>query len=445
MYPLQIGQMGFHPFLMSAAAAAGLPPNAHTYMASFLNSPLRQLVNVDNSEELLTKRAAELMNGMGPFDPTQALQQLHHHHQQQHQRDSHRQRSSLSSSNRSQISRSPSPNSCDESMSSSKPHDDVIMNGKDVRMEHDDDDEEEERALALGSTAARRLVVTDDEEIGEEDIAKDMSKSTSVINSPSRGDGREQRKNPRLGVCGDDDDVSDNDEDSEEKDKMDNNVQRILNTVNASVTRELLKQCSLKNGYSVEKMLGSGGESSCDPMMSPGSEDESQNSRPNSRFGDDYDMDEDRSQDPDSEIHNNNNSIISNGTAEELIKLNSSVGGSHNKKGKNGGVEGLAARLELCQNDPAVAAAFGSKAAASLLLQIQQHQQLQQHDRDDKVKEMDLRRIKEESDMQQRRHDDENPSSQSENELGDHRKFFPVILLCCFVCYGETLPSTVRI
>ncbi|ODN04861.1 Zinc finger E-box-binding homeobox protein zag-1 [Orchesella cincta] len=322
---LSPGPVNFHPFLMTAAAAAGLPPNPyHLNMTTFLNSlphnsPLRQLATLDNSEEVLTKRAADLMNGMSSFDPNQSLHQL---------RDHHRQRSSLSSSNRSQISRSPSPNSCDESMSSSKPHDD------------------------------RR--------------------------SHHRG--------------GDDEDA----EDTEGKDKLDNNVQRLLHTVNANVTRQFLEACSMKNGYSVEKMLGSGGESSCDQMLSPGS------SRPQSRFGDD-EMDEEQSQDH--EIHNNNNSIISNGS-EELIKLNSS---SH-KRNKNGGVEGLAARLELCQNDPtAAAAAFGSKAAFSLFLHHHQQQQ-------DKAKEFDKKRHKEDSssDHQQRRHEEENPSSQSENESGDH-------------------------
>lgn len=435
--------MNFHPFLMSAAA--GIPPNP--YMASLLNSlphnsPLRQLVNVDSSEEMLTKRAAELMNGMNSFDPTHLQhlhhqQQQHHHHHHLQQRDPHRQRSSLSSSNRSQMSRSPSPNSCDESMSSSKPHDDLIMNGKNAR-EGDHEDEEDEdvaqdRAIALRAAVARRLAIKDDEMIGD-DPAKDMSKPTSVINSPSHGDEREPGNSRRVVVAGggiDDDDITDHDEDGDEKDKIDNNVQRLLDTVNANVTRQVLEAFSVKNGYSVEKMLGSGGESSCDPMMSPRSVDDSQHSRPTSRFGDDYDMDEDRSQDQDSEIHNNNNSIISNGTAEELMKLNGGGGGSK-KKGKNGGVEGLAARLELCQNDAttaAAAAAFGSKAAASFLLQIQRQQHHHHRERDDKANELDQRKSKEDSysDYQQRRHDDENPSSQSENEMGDHRKYSVVI------------------
>ncbi|CAL8130608.1 unnamed protein product [Orchesella dallaii] len=377
------GPVNFNPFLMTAAAAAGLPPNPyHLNMTTFLNSlphnsPLRQLANLDNSDELLTKRAAELMNGMSSFDPTQSL----------HLREHHRQRSSLSSSNRSQISRSPSPNSCDESMSSSKPHDDVIMNGKDGT-EEDEDDEDDGILRGRG----RRLGDVDNDDEMMMGDAEDVSKPTSVINSPSRGDDGERRHR------GGDEDA----EDSEGKDKLDNNVQRLLHTVNANVTRQFLEACSMKNGYSVEKMLGSGGESSCDPMLSPGS------SRPQSRFGDD-EMDEERSQDH--EIHNNNNSIISNGS-EELIKLNSS---SH-KRSKNGGVEGLAARLELCQNDPtaAAAAAFGSKAASLLFLHHHQHQ--------DKGKEFDKKRHKEDSssDHQQRRNEEENPSSQSENESGDH-------------------------
>lgn len=386
---------------MSAAAAAGLPPNPYISFLNSLphNSPLRQLVNVDGSEEMFTKRAAEFMNGMSSFDPSQALQHLH-----QHREHPHRQRTSMSS-NRSLLSRSPSPaNSFDESMASSKPHDDVIMNGKDGKLEQEmdeDEEEAEERAVALRAAVAKRL--HEDELQGDDDdMAKDMSKPTSVINSPSHGDEREHKRT-RLARGDEEEDVSE--DDSEEKDKIDNKVQRLLNSVNANVTRQFLEACSLKNGYSAEKMLANA-ESSCDPLMSPGSGHDSQHSRPQSRYGDDYDMDDDQSRDNESEIHNNNNSIISSG-GEDLMKMSGS-----SKKRKGGGVEGLAARLDLSQND----------AAAVLLLQIQQRQQQQHlHNRDDKA-ELDMRRAKEEMDFLHRRHDDENPSSQSENESGDHRK-----------------------
>lgn len=313
------------------------------------------------------------------------------------------------------------------------------MNGKDAGTEDDDEEEEpveqkhtiikptsggggsSRRALALRSSVARRIVMCNDDEMlgDDDDVAEDMSKPTSVINSP-RGDDREHRR-----------DIKKEDEDSEdEKDKLDNNVQRLLHTVNANVTRKLLEACSAKNGFSVDKMLGSGGESSCDPMLSPGS---AEDSRPHSRYGDEDDdyMDEDplRSRDDD-EIYNNNNSIISNGSPEDLVK--GVAPGSH-KRQKNGGVEGLAARLELelCQNDAAAAAAFGSKAAASLLLLQQQQQRLHHHDK--VTKEMDRKRGKEDMSSdhhsQHQRIDDENHSSQSENELGDHRKW----ALCYFI------------
>jgi hypothetical protein len=112
-----------------------------------------------------------------------------------------------------------------------------------------------------------------------------------------------------------------------DRESVDNKVQRILDTVNASVTRQLLQACHFKNGYEPSSPRSS--STSPNPLRSSPPEET-------------YDHEQ--------QLHNNNNNPkTSNGMLLE-----------GERKRKKNGIEGLAARLEFSQKKQRLAAAAES-------------------------------------------------------------------------------------
>jgi len=168
--------VGFHPYFITTAAAAALPPNPYTLTTLFNslphNSPLRQLANLDSDNVIKGKTTPINENGSS----------YHHHHRHHHY-------------NRS---RSPSPDHWPE----------------------------------------KKLKTDDDERDGDEEEAdRRFRKNGASVILPSV-----RVKEEPDGENGDDDD----------RESMENKVRKILDTVNANVTRQqLLQACHFRNGESV--------------------------------------------------------------------------------------------------------------------------------------------------------------------------------------------------
>ena len=111
----------------------------------------------------------------------------------------------------------------------------------------------------------------------------------------------------------------------EDEPSVDNKVvQRMLDTVNANVTRKLLEACQLRSGNLAATTTGPNFDEQHSSRSSP----------INARTEDDEEDDED--------VPNNNNNNNS------IVKLEHLAVDSERKRKKEG-IEGLAARLELCQ------------------------------------------------------------------------------------------------
>ncbi|XP_035714525.1 zinc finger protein 1 isoform X3 [Folsomia candida] len=350
---------GFHPFFMSSAAAAGLAlPHANPYALSNLfsslpaNSPLRQLATLDMEPSSLAHLNPLGLSSLIKENGSPPAAPFHHQHHPQ-----------LKSSRRRSRSRSQSPS--DWTMGRS---DSSSRNTKKIKKERDDE---------LDIKIQSHSKDIDNYDDNHHHQPQDLKMIKLKDSSPSPYE-RKSTVIPKRECM--------EDGDEEDQEDMDSKVRKLLDTVNANVTRQqLLQACHFMNG-------GVRGPD----MMEDSDKEEEPCSRSNLGIGrlsesSSYNKDEEEQLRQIQLQNNNNNSVDDDEESKDEEKRKMSLLKSLNLKKKNG-IEGLAARLqlELCQQR-----------------QQQQQQQLQQQ-----------KFIKEENESGAD-DVDEFPSSQSENESGE--------------------------
>jgi len=175
----------------------------------------------------------------------------------------------------------------------------LLMNGK--------------RHGSLSPSRSISPVMSEDGPPGRKLRRKDVDEKSNG-NELGDNENKESLRN-ESSACFSDEDRGEEDSDRE---SVDNKVQKILDTVNASVTRQLLKACNFKNennGSDTEDEMGKGSISG-EPM-----------------------------EDDREDAHNNNNNN-NNDNNNKNFKVD---GMNEERQRKKNGIEGLAARLEMCQ------------------------------------------------------------------------------------------------